>query len=131
VAEYRPTKVVWFWTTLACVVATMIIGFTWGGWVTGGAAEQRATDAAENARAKLAAEICAYRFLAAPDAGAKLAALKDESSYQRDDMIVKGGWVTLAGAEDPVDGAGKLCAEHLAEAELPAAAAPMQQAAAE
>ena len=37
-ADYRPSKTVLFWSCAGCVAATMIIGFTWGGWVTGGTA---------------------------------------------------------------------------------------------
>jgi hypothetical protein len=121
-AEYRPSKTVWFWSTLACMVLTVIVGFTWGGWVSGGSAKERAETAAESAVAKLAADICAFRFLAAPDVATQLSALKDEASYERDDMIVDGGWVTFAGAKEPVHGAAQLCADHLAEVELPAVA---------
>jgi hypothetical protein len=99
------------------VVLTMIIGFSWGGWVTGGAAIDQAKDAAEGARAELAADICAHRFLQADDASVQLAALKDESSYKRSSAIEKGGWVTLAGAKEPIDGAAQLCAEQLMQAE--------------
>ena len=120
--QYRPTKTIWFWSTAACIVLTIILGFTWGGWVTGGAAADRAETAASEAVANLAADICANRFLAASDAAAQLGALKEASSYQRDDFIADGGWVTFANAKEPVDGAAELCAERLAEVELPATA---------
>jgi hypothetical protein len=127
--SYRPSKTIWFWSTAGAVVLTVIVGFTWGGWVTGGSAMDRAKDAAEDAKAALAADICAYRFLGASDAGAQLAALKEASSYNRRSVIEKGGWVTLAGAKEPVDGAAQLCADHLMKADLPAGAAPVADAA--
>ena len=37
-SETRPTKTAVFWSWIAAVIVTMIIGFTWGGWVTGGTA---------------------------------------------------------------------------------------------
>ena len=37
-AASRPTKTVVFWSWIVSIVVTMIIGFTWGGWVTGGTA---------------------------------------------------------------------------------------------
>lgn len=120
IGAYQPSKVVWFWSVAGAVVLTMVVGFSWGGWVTGGAATERAEVAAEDAVAELAASICAHNFLQAQDAGVQLAALKEESSYQRDTFIEEGGWVTFAGAEEPVDGAGDLCADQLAEVELPA-----------
>jgi hypothetical protein len=119
--EYRPSKAVWFWSCIACVIATIILGFTWGGWVTGGTADEMVTTAREEGRAELAATVCVDRFMGASDAAVRLAELKEESTWQRDDFIEKGGWVTLAGLEEPVDGAAGRCAEQLAEMELPAA----------
>jgi hypothetical protein len=129
IGAYRPTKTVWFWSTAGMMVLTIIVGFTWGGWVTGSAAVDRAKDAAENATAELAANICAFRFLHADDAGTQLAALKKESSYNRSSVIEDGGWVTLAGAKEPIDGAAGLCADQLMKAEVQAQAAPVAETA--
>ncbi len=74
--EYRPSKRVWFWSCAGCVVATLVIGFGWGGWVTGGTATQMAADAAAGARAQLAATTCISRFEKSPGAAAELASLK-------------------------------------------------------
>lgn len=115
IRDFRASKATLFWSCAGCVVATMVIGFTWGGWVTGGTAEERANESAELAVAQLAADICVNRYLAAPDARIQLTALQEESSYQRDGMIEDGGWVTLANREEPIDGAADLCAEQLAE----------------
>ena len=35
-SDARPTKTAVFWSWIASIVLTMIIGFAWGGWVTGG-----------------------------------------------------------------------------------------------
>jgi hypothetical protein len=102
------------------VVVVIVLGFTWGGWVTSGTAADRAATASQQATAKLAADICAHRFLAAPDAAAQLAALQKQSTYERSDFIEKGGWVTFADAKSPVADAGSLCANELADAKLPA-----------
>jgi hypothetical protein len=119
--EYRPSKGAWFWSCVACVVLTLIVGFTWGGWVTGSSAEQMAVQAREDGRAQLAATVCVERFMEASDAAIKLAELKKESRWQRDGYIEEGGWVTLVGLEEPVEGAADLCASQLAEMEFPAA----------
>jgi hypothetical protein len=121
----------WFWSCVACVVLTMLIGFTWGGWVTGGTAEGRVASASEDARAELAAQICVHRFLEADDAKAQLAAFKEKDFWNRDGFVEDGGWVTFAGMKEPVDGAAELCAEQLADAELPAAGAATETAASE
>ncbi|MCT7376008.1 hypothetical protein [Chelativorans salis] len=123
--EYRPTKGMWLWSCVAAVVLTMIVGFTAGGWVTGGTAESMAAGAREEARESLVASICVNRFVAAPEAQQNLQALKDASSWQRDDLIDEGGWATLDLLEEQVSGAADLCADRLVAMEqIPTAAEP-------
>ena len=116
--DFRASKAVLFWSCAGCIIATMVVGFTWGGWVTGGSAQERADEAAEQAVAELAADICFKRYLASPDARINLTALNEESSYRRSGVIEDGGWVTLADREDPIDGAAGLCAKRLAEVDI-------------
>jgi hypothetical protein len=111
--SYRPTKALWFWSCVACVVATLVVGFGWAGWVTGGAASKMTADAEKNARAQLAAAVCVNRFDQAADAGAQRAAFLKTDTWQRDDFIKKGGWATPPGAKEPVSGAADLCAQQL------------------
>jgi hypothetical protein len=113
---YRPSKGVWFWSCAGCVVASIIVGFNWGGWVTGGTASRMAAAAANGARAQLAAASCVNRFENGPDAVAQLAALKKSSSYERSSLITKNGWATMPGSQDPVAGAADLCAQQLVDA---------------
>ena len=51
-SDARPTKTVVFWSCVATMVVTMIVGFTWGGWVTGGTALKMAEASGEDAVAK-------------------------------------------------------------------------------
>jgi hypothetical protein len=74
--------------------------FRVGGWVTGGAATRMASDAAAGARAELAAIVCVAGFNQGPEAVTQLAELKKASSYQREDMLVKSGWLTLPDSGD-------------------------------
>lgn len=112
--NYRPSKTLWFWSAAGAAVATMIVGFTAGGWTTGGTATEMAEDAARDARAELAASVCVEKFVTAANASQSLAQLKEASSYQRDDFITDGGWAKLVGLDKPVAGAADLCAEKLA-----------------
>ena len=114
--DYRASKTAVFWACAACIIATLVIGFTWGGWVTGGTAGRMAAHAATVARTDLAAAVCVSRFEAGSDAAANLAALKASDSWKRSDYIEKGGWTTLAGTKEPIDGAADLCAERLINA---------------
>jgi hypothetical protein len=109
----QATKTQVFWASAASVVATLIVGFTWGGWVTGGTANERAATAATEARAQLAATVCVERFAKGPDAIAQLAALKSSDSWKRDTFIEAGGWATLTGMDKPVAGAASLCVKEL------------------
>jgi hypothetical protein len=111
--DYQASKTVVFWACAVCIVATLFIGFTWGGWVTGGTAGRMAAQAATDARADLAAAVCVSRFEAGSDAATNLATLKASDSWNRGDYLEKGGWATLAGMKEPVDGAANLCAERL------------------
>ena len=99
--SYQPSKGIWLWSCVACIVATVVIGFAWGGWVTGGTAIKMAADAAAGANAQLAATDCVHRFENGPDATAQLAALKKAESFQRSELIEKTGWATMAGAKLP------------------------------
>src|SRR3954454_14962102 len=74
--DYQPSKTVLFWSCAAAAIATMIVGFGWGGWVTGGTSRSMATTAAQEARGELASSICVERFLAASDSAAQLATFK-------------------------------------------------------
>lgn len=113
-ASYRPSKGIRFWSCLACVAATIVIGFGWGGWVTSGTATRLATDAAAGAGAQMAAADCIVRFKNGPDATAQLAALKKaDGSYEQADLIKKNGWATMPGSKDPVEGAADICARNL------------------
>jgi len=118
--DYRPSKTALFWSCSACIVATMIVGFTWGGWVTGGSAGEMAEEAAEQARAQVAAAVCVETFMAAADARPRLASLKETtSSWQQESFIEDGGWAMIADQE--YDGAAEVCAERLMEMEAPSA----------
>lgn len=111
--KYRPSKTLWFWSLAGTALATMILGFTAGGWTTGGAAAIMAEQAARDARAELVASVCVNKFVTAENAAEKLASLKDASSWSRDDIIEEGGWALLTGMEKSVPGAADLCADQL------------------
>src|SRR4051812_4252356 len=103
--DYRASKTVLFWCCAASVVATLVVGFNWGGWVTGGTAGKMSESAAASARAELAATICVTRFMGGPDMTGQLAALKASNSWSRDDFLHKARSATPPGLEKPGPGA--------------------------
>ena len=112
-AAYRPTKGLLFWAAAAGAVATIVVGFAWGGWVTGGSAKRMAEAAAAASRDTLVAAVCADRFRAGGDATALLAELKLLQSYSRGAFIEKGGWAMMPDNVKPTSTAARLCADEL------------------
>jgi hypothetical protein len=120
--QYRASKTVLFWACAGSVVAATVVGFSWGGWVTGGSAQAMAEKAAAGARQEVAVVVCVDRFMAAPDAGVQLTALKAiTSSYAQGKFVQDGSWAMImptSGSADDRKAAG-LCAEELAKREIP------------
>jgi hypothetical protein len=96
-------------------IATIIVGFNWGGWTLGSTAAKQAADAEQAAVVRVLAPICADKFQRSADAGANLAALKKADSWKRDEMIEKAGWTTFPGSE-PDRGVAEACANLLSQA---------------
>jgi hypothetical protein len=123
----RPTKTVLFWSCAGCAVATIVVGFTWGGWTTGGTARSAAREAALGSRNELAAAVCVDRFKAAADGPAQLVALKALGSWDRGPFVEKGGWAAMPDKVAPGDGTARLCGEKLAALEVPMASTTAAQ----
>jgi hypothetical protein len=95
-------------------VATMIIGFYWGGWVTGGTARKMAQQDAKVATIAALAPICVDKFQHAVNAPEKLIELnKIIYVWDRDVFIEKGGWATMPGTTSPDTAVARACAEML------------------
>jgi len=103
------------WGIIVGAIGLAVIGFTWGGWVTGGTANQMAKKEAESAVVKVLAPICVDNFKRQPDAIAQLVALKATSSYQQAAFISNGGWATMAGSDRPHSGTARACADMLSQ----------------
>ena len=81
-------------------VATMFVGFVWGGWSLRSTADKIAKDHSELAVIAALAPVCADRFRALPDADARKAALSKVDSWKRQDEFPK-EFVTLPGETYP------------------------------
>jgi hypothetical protein len=127
--QYEASKTVLVWACGGAAVLAIVVGFTWGGWVTGGSAQAMADAAAAQARQELAAVVCVDRFLAASDASAQLVALKAIASpHGRGKFVEEGGWAMILPASVPADrqaraddrNAATLCAAELTTREIAA-----------
>ncbi len=73
------------------IVATIIIGFGWGGWTLGSTAKTLADTAANSAVVAAIAPICVDQFQRSADANNNLTALKKTSTWEQATFIEKGG----------------------------------------
>jgi hypothetical protein len=76
---------------IAGAILTLIIGFGWAGWTLGSTAKTMAANSAKEAVIEALAPICVEQFQRQPDAAAKLAELKKESSWQQASFVEKNG----------------------------------------
>jgi len=112
--EARPSKKVTFGLMAAAAVLTMIVGFNWGGWVSGGTAQKTADTGARDAVVMRLAPICVAQFNLDPQKSAKLDELKAiTSSYQRADYVQKQVWATMPGDAKPDSRVAEACARLL------------------
>src|SRR4030042_3756102 len=97
------------WGLIIGAVIVMIIGFAWGGWITGGTA-QKMTDEAVLASQ---AAICVAQFMKQPNHQEKLKELEKVESWKRSEFIEKGGWDKMPGQEKAGSYVAQACAKGL------------------
>jgi hypothetical protein len=94
--------------------ALTVVGFAWGGWVTGSTAEKMASEQAQREVLAALVPICVEQSNQDPEVAQTLALLKDTSRYQRNDMLMKTGWATMPGSSDPDRDVASACMRVLA-----------------
>jgi hypothetical protein len=93
--------------------ATMVIGFYWGGWVTGGTAREMVYKSTSSAVVAALAPICVEKFQHSADASANLVEFKKIKSWQQDSFVAERGWATMPGTASPDSAVARVCAEML------------------
>jgi hypothetical protein len=94
-------------------LATVIIGFNWGGWTLESTAKKMAEKNTDSALVAVLAPMCADRFRQAKDVELNMGELKKVSSWMQDSYIEKGGWATFPGMTSPERGVAQACADLL------------------
>ena len=94
-------------------VATMIIGFSWGGWSIESTAAKRADEASRTAVVAVLAPICVDRFQRSADATNNFIELKKVSAYMQGSFVEKGGWATSPGSDKANSAVAQACATML------------------
>ncbi len=103
------------WGIVGGAIAAIIIGFAWGGWVTGGTAENMAAESAEVAVVGRLTPICVVQFNQDSQKNQKLKKLKKTQFYERGDYVKKQGWATMPGEKEADSKVAEKCANLLAE----------------
>ena len=93
-------------------VATMIVGFNWGGWSLSSTADKMAKEQSDLAVVRALAPVCADKFRALPDAATKTVALSKVNSWKRADEFPK-ELVTLPGETYPSSALVNACSTLL------------------
>jgi hypothetical protein len=103
------------WGAAGGAIALAIVGFSWGGWVTGKKAETSAAERASAAVIGALAPVCVDKFRHAGEVSANLAAMKKVDSWAQGEFVEKGGWATVPGENSPeqVSAVAKACAQLL------------------
>lgn len=94
-------------------VGVGIVGFTWGGWVTGRSAQDRAMTMSHDNLVAAMVPVCLDIARTDPDRAAKLSAIRGASRYQRRDVLMEAGWATVPGAETPDRDIAQACLASL------------------
>jgi len=95
-------------------IAVAIVGFSWGGWMTGGSARLQATERSDTAVVAALTSICVDQSKRDPQMVERLAALKAASPYGRAEIVMKNGWATMPGSKDPSRQVASACGDQIA-----------------
>lgn len=104
------------WSAAGGAVVAMIVGFNYGGWVTGGTADVLAKEIAENSVAKRFTPSCVARFNQDAKKDEKLKAIKAKDAWDAQKFVEENGWATLPGEERADSKVAEGCAKSLLEA---------------
>ena len=107
------------WGSAVGAIALAIVGFNWGGWVTGSTSEKIASGRADAAIVSALTPVCVAQFKKGANAPASLATLKGTDTWAQSDYVSKGGWATMPGSTaEPIREVASACAEALVKLDL-------------
>jgi hypothetical protein len=78
-----------------------VVGFSWGGWVTDGTANDRAMAMSRDDVIASMVPVCLDMARSDPSRADKLATIRAATTYQRRDALMATGWATMPGTDAP------------------------------
>jgi hypothetical protein len=101
------------WGLVLGGLVTMIVGFAWGGWMTGSGADRLAAERSSAAVVAALVPVCLEKSKTDPQAAKKLAELRAlSSSWEQREAVIRGGWATI-GAGEPNGDVAEACAAQI------------------
>lgn len=102
------------WSATGGAVVLALIGFNYGGWVTGGTATAMAKESAADAVAERLGSICVAQFHGDSNKGSKLQEMNGKDSWEKARYIEKQSWAIMPGENKPDSKVADACAKLLA-----------------
>ena len=96
-----------------------VVGFSWGGWVTGGTSNDRAVAMSRNDVVASMVPVCLDMARSDPARSEKLETIRAASTYQRRDALRAAGWATMPGTDAPDRDIAQACLAALDVDESP------------
>lgn len=103
------------WSAIGGAVALALVGFNYGGWVTGGTAASMAQAVAADAVAERLGAICVAQLNQDSDKGEKLKEMKGKDYWDTGRYIETQGWAIMPGDEKVDSRVADACARQLTE----------------
>jgi hypothetical protein len=104
------------WGAIVGSVLTMIVGFSWLGWMLGGTADRMSLERANAAVVSALTPSCVSRFMQQPNAAMKLKELEAIDSWKQREFVEAGGWATSIGEKAANSSVASACTEQLLKA---------------
>jgi len=102
-------------SALGGAVVLAVVGFNYGGWVTGGTAAAMAKEVAADAVAERLGTICVAQFNRDSEKGPKLKEMTGKDSWDKGRYIEKQSWAIMPGDDKADSKVADACAKHLTD----------------
>ncbi len=90
-----------------------LVGFSWGGWVTGSGATKMAASVAHDEVMSAMVPVCLEMSREDPERTEKMAAIREATGYYRREAVMESGWATMPGSEAPDRDLAQECLKEL------------------
>lgn len=101
------------WGAVIGAIATMTVGFTFGGWMFASKAEAMAESRATAAVVTALTPLCVEKFQRANNTADQKSLLKDADPWKRHQLVEEAGWAQFPGNSSPPRGLASACADEI------------------